>query len=246
MQSRCANPEFRDERWYREFRKSPGFSSATGVSLAAHGYVFDARLTALPRPAVKWFRTLRSAARGGQSGNVSTRRRTVCWATVWVCRLIWQQAHADCGTLQMARTVIYMPVRFIDLYPASTKNKLVRSADVPEFPMSSNGCVLWWSPDQLWILWRINSEKASMNFRNISDNCKLKDVGAYRTTSEIWIIVKIAMLRKDRKNKTVSDMVMTIVWVKYSKICTEISNNHEIRDIQYRKEILEILTIIVN
>lgn len=85
-----------------------------------------------------------------------------------------------------------------------------------------------------------------MNFRNISDNCKLKDVGAYRTTSEIWIIVKIAMLRKDRKNKTVSDMVMTIVWVKYSKICTEISNNHEIRDIQYRKEILEILTIIVN
>lgn len=39
-----------------------------------------------------------------------------------------------------------------------------------------------------------NSEKASMNFRNISDNC-----------------VKFTTLRKGRKNKTVSDMLMTIV-----------------------------------
>lgn len=50
-----------------------------------------------------------------------------------------------------------------------------------------------------------------MNFKNISDNCKLKDVGAYRTALEIRIIVKFAILRKDRKNNTVSDMLVTIV-----------------------------------
>lgn len=94
------------------------------------GHVFDARLTAAVA-AVKWFRTLRSAARGGgQSGNVSTRRRTVCRMSLPI-NLTTSAARRLCATLQMARTVIYIPVRFIDLTGNQLpKNKPVRSADV--------------------------------------------------------------------------------------------------------------------
>lgn len=156
------NPKFRDERWYREFRKSPGFSRVTGASfVAARPHVFDARLTAATA-AVKWFRTLRSAARGGQqSGNVSTRRRTVCRAAVWVCRLIWQQAHADCAELcKWLVPWFTSPVRFIDLTRPLPKNKPVRSAGRDAFVNSrwveiatlmSNGSPVRIS-DNLWHL----------------------------------------------------------------------------------------------
>lgn len=131
------NPKFRDERWYREFRKSPGFSRVTGRVSLRRGHVFDARLTAATA-AVKWFRTLRSAARGGQSGNVSTRRRTVCRAAVWVCRLIWQQAHADCAELcKWLVPWFTSPVRFIDLTAAPEKQaRPFCGRGIREFAMS--------------------------------------------------------------------------------------------------------------
>lgn len=152
----------RNSRMSREFRKSPGFSRVTGASfVAARLHVFDARLTAATA-AVKWFRTLRSAARGGQqSGNVSTRRRTVCRAAVWVCRLIWQQAHADCAELcKWLVPWFTSPVRFIDLTRPLPKNKPVRSAGRDAFVNSrwveiatlmSNGSPVRIS-DNLWHL----------------------------------------------------------------------------------------------